>query len=207
MTNNKARYENLEKFRPLCEGEFDIPMIFKDSISKDFELVGFNYAKSEKQPNGKGIHFFVDDYQFLRLWNRPNNYLNLLKKFDFVLTPDFSTYTDFPKAMQIYNHYRKHWLGAYWQANGIKVVPTISWSDERSLEWCFDGEPKHSIVAVSSVGTQQNKDSKKAFLLGYEKMIEKLEPETIIFYGNVPKECLGNIINIKPYQSKFREVI
>ena len=121
----------------LCEGKFDIPMIFKDSIPQDFELVGFNYAKNEKQPNGKGVHFFIDDYQFLRLWNRPNDYLNLLKKFDFVLTPDFSTYTDFPKAMQIYNHYRKHWLGAYWQTNDIKVVPTISWSTKIFYCRCF----------------------------------------------------------------------
>ena len=47
-----------------------------------------------------------------------------------------------PFAMQIYNQYRKHWLAAYWQLNGITVYPTISWSDENSYEWCFDGEPR-----------------------------------------------------------------
>ncbi len=71
---------------------------------------------------GKGIHFFIHDYQFIRLWNTPDKYIDLLKDFDYVLTPDFSTYTDMPKALQIYNIYRKQWLGAYWQMQDINVI-------------------------------------------------------------------------------------
>lgn len=41
-------------------------------------------------------------------------------------------------------------------------------------------------------------------LKGYKEMIERLQPETIIFYGRVPEECMGNIINIKSFQEKFR---
>lgn len=63
----------------------------------------------------KGYIFFVDDYQFIRLWNDPDRYMPMLQQFRYVLTPDFSLYTDFPKALQIWNHYRKHWIGAYMQ--------------------------------------------------------------------------------------------
>ena len=151
-----------------------------------------------------GIHFFLDDYQFMRLWNNPERYIDLLKKFNCVLSPDFSLYADYPTALQIYNHYRKHWLAAYWQMYGIEVIPTICWSNEKSFEWCFDGEPKHSTVAVSSIGTQNNKTAKELFLKGYNEMMKHLQPETVIFYGKVPEECAGNIINIKSFQEKIR---
>ena len=114
-------------------------------------------------------------------------------------------YTDYPKAIQILAHFKKHWLAAYWQRHGIKVIPTIGWSDEKSYEWCFDGEPKNATIAISSVGTQNDKKAKKLFLLGYEKMLEVLEPETIIFYGSIPQECRGNIVRIKAFHEKFIE--
>lgn len=132
-------------------------------------------------------------------------YIDILKKFKYVMTPDFSTYTDFPKAIQIYNHYRKHWVGAYMQMNGIKVIPTISWSTPDSFEWCFDGEPEGGTVAVSSVGCMNSKEKKTLFLNGYHAMVERLRPESIIFYGNVPEECKGNIVHIKAFSDKFKE--
>lgn len=186
------------------EGVFDIPSI---NATTDIEgldnLIGFNYALSSKR-NDCGIHFFLDDYQFTRLWNNPERYVELLQRFPFVLSPDFSLYSDYPLALQIYNHYRKHWLSAYWQLYGIKVIPTICWSDVSSFNWCFDGEPRNSIVAVSSVGTQQNKKAKELFLCGYNEMMKRLEPTTVLFYGYVPEECKGYIVKVKSFQEKFR---
>lgn len=206
MTKNKQIYENLQYGFFDSVGKYNIPIIKPVTIDNMPELISFNYAKSAKDKADKGIHFFVDDYQFLRLWKNPSQYINLLKQFLLLFTPDFSLYTDFPVAMQIYNHYRKHWLGAYWQSQGITVIPTIGWSDSKSYDWCFDGEPVGGTVAVSSIGTQNNKQAKQLFIDGYNQMIKKLNPETIIFYGNVPDECRGNIIRIRPFQNKFREV-
>ena len=148
MIPEKERYENLEKFSPVVTGKFDIPVITADEVTFS-DFIGFNYANTAKDRADKAVHFFLDDYQFNRVWTDPDRYIERLKRYKYVLTPDFSLYTDFPKALQIYNHYRKHWLGAYWQMCGIRVIPTISWSDEESYSWCFDGEPKHSTVAVS----------------------------------------------------------
>lgn len=122
------------------------------------------------------------------------------------MTPDFSLYMDYPKAIQIYNHYRKHWIGALLQAWGINVIPTIAWSDKESFEWCFDGSPIGATVAVSSVGTQRRQETKQAFLEGWFEMCERLKPETIIFHGEIPEECGGNIVRIKSFQEKFKEV-
>lgn len=91
------------------------------------------------------------------------------------------------------------------QEHGINVIPTISWGEESSFSWCFDGEPKNSVVAVSSVGTQGNMESRKLFKNGYQVMVERLKPDTIIFYGSIPDECKGNIVLIKAFQEKFKE--
>lgn len=185
-------------------GEFDTP-ILKPCDFSTCEFIGFNFARSAKNKENKGVHFFVDDYQFERLWRQLTQSTKVIDGFQYVMTPDFSLYTDFPKAMQIYNHYRKHWLGAYWQFLGLNVIPTIAWSDKESFRWCFDGEPKNAVVAVSSVGTQKSKETKRMFLDGWFTMIDKLQPETVIFYGSAPQECMGNIVRIKAFQEKFKE--
>ncbi len=204
MYRQGRNYENLNKGIFDGTGIYDIPHLLPET-PKVSNFIGFNFAKTCKQPFDKGLHFFIDDYQFTRLWTNPDAYLEMLGKFKCVCTPDFSTYTDFPKAIQIYNHYRKHWLGAYWQNNGITVIPTISWSDPASFDWCFDGEPIGGAVAVSSVGTQLSSDRRKLFLQGYEEMIKRLHPAVIYFMGNVPEQCeADNVIRLMAYQEKFR---
>lgn len=202
---NTRNYENLERRIYDGVGEYGIPEIQPAQFDLPEEFVSFSAAAKCQQRENKGVHFFIDDYRFNRLWASPDKYLDMLRQFQCVMTPDFSMYTDFPKTIQIYNHYRKHWIGAYLQENGIPIIPTIGWSDESSYEWCFDGEPAHGIVAVSSVGTQQSRKSKELFLNGYKEMVRRLEPETIIFYGKVPEECLGNIVRIRAFQEKFNE--
>lgn len=71
--------------------------------------------------------------------------------------------------------------------------------DESTFTWCFDGEPERSTVAVSSIGTQRQQQTKAAFLRGYDAMLERLQPETILFWGNVPAECRGNICPVEAF--------
>lgn len=204
MYRSTKSYENQQKMIFDGAGKYGIPEI-EPTTYNPCDFISFNYAKTCKQPEKKGVHFFLDDYQFNRVWNNPDAYINMLSKFRYVMSPDFSTYTDFPKALQIFNHFRKHWLGAYMQMYGIDVIPTISWSDEKSFEWCFDGEPVGGVVAVSSVGVMNSKERKLLFMNGYNEMVKKLQPETILFYGQIPEECTGNIIKIKSFGEKLTE--
>ena len=85
------------------------------------------------------------------------------------------------------------------------MIPTISWATEKSFEWCFDGEPVGGVVAVSSVGVMNSKERKALFMDGYNEMLKRLEPETVLFYGQVPEECTGNIIKIKSFGEELTE--
>lgn len=188
--------ENLEKQIFDGVGKYDIPRIAGISPFPEWyadggepEFMPWNLAATCYDPEDKGIHFYQDDYLFLRVWTNPDKYLGLLGQYKAVLTPNFSLYTDFPLAVQIYNHYRKHWLGAYWQSKGITVIPTITWSTRESYQFCFDGEPRHSIVSTTSIGTCRYEESRKLFLQGFEEMLARLMPETVLFYGILPTEA------------------
>ena len=196
----KPDNENIKRWNFFSKNKWNIPTLKGiDKFDEKVQFIGFNYAKTceKQQKTDFGVHFFLDDYQFNRLWNRPDKYIPLLSKFKYVLSPDFSMYTDYPKAMQMWKHYQKHWLGAYMELFGIKVIPTVGWSDKDSFKWCFDGEPRNSIVAVSSIGTQKDKESKQLFLEGYNKMLEVLKPTEILFWGNIPNEIdKSNVIHM-----------
>ena len=203
-----VNFENLDKSMFFGVGLYSIPEIMPEDVKIDgVGFIPFNYVKTTQSRAGKAVHFFLDDYQFTRVWNDPDRYVKPLSEFDFVLSPDFSMYTDMPRAMQIYNHYRKHWLAAYWQAHGIKVIPTICWSDADSFEWCFDGEPTHSTVAVSSVGCLQQRGALDGFMAGYNEMLRRLEPERVIFYGKVPEACMAeNVVSVEPFQARYAKM-
>ena len=198
-------FENWYKFSFESVGRYGVPKLFPEQIDTK-KFISFNYAKSCKEPEENGVHFFLHDYQFQRIWDMPERYMLMLRKFDCVFTPDFSLYVDMPKVIQIYHHYKKQWLGAYWQANCMTVVPTVSWSDEESFEWCFDGIPQGGAVAVSSVGCMKDKISLGLFTEGYQKMLEKLEPKQILFYGTIPEQIdKKSVIQIESFQEKFKK--
>lgn len=199
-------FENLEKFNFVGVGKYDIPQIQPENVDiRGLDWIPFNFAMSATDCETKGLHFFVDDYQFQRVWNQPDRYVPILQKFGAVCAPDFSMYTDMPLAMQIYNHYRKHWLAAYWQLLGIHVIPTICWSTEESFDWCFDGEPENAIIAISSVGTQNRKESQELFETGCREAIKRLNPSQILWYGKCPEEFDWNATKIKPYYKEIRK--
>lgn len=185
-------------------GEFDIPKLEPIHIEnlKDIPIQGFNFALKEKNPEKIGVHFFLHDYQFERVWKYPDRYIDVLKKFAFVLSPDFSVYYDTPKIIQLYNLYRNRWCGKYWQEHGIKVIPTFSLGNPDLFNVFCDGIPEHSTIAVSTLGDGRwgNYTMLKAF---WDMMIWKLKPETILLYGkDLSKELTGNIIFKQMISSK-----
>lgn len=152
---------NLDLVDPsnLTNDFWQMPVIKNDRFIPS-ELIGFNYAKSSKRKD-VGIHFYVDDYQFERVWNYPEKYLDILFEYDCILSPDFSLYMDMPMPMKIWNIYRSRQIGAYYQSKGIKVIPTISWAESETFEFCFQGIPEGSIVSVSTIGVKEKEDALK----------------------------------------------
>ena len=203
----KRGIENTDKAIFPGAGAWDIPLTAGTEMDmREWQketggvITGFNFCKSYEAKGlpceSVGVHFFLDDYQFERLWRKPDEYLELLRRFKFVLAPDFSLYTDHPRAVQLFDHFKKQWLSAYWERNGLTVIPTICWSDSTSFDWCFDGEPVGSVVAVSTKGTQGNAESREKFLAGYNQMLKRLHPKQVLLFGKEVGGLDGEIISM-----------
>ena len=95
-------------------GKYDLPVVRTDIVCRADSLIPFNRAKTCLRRD-VGVHFFIDDYQFERVWKSPQLYVEMLKRYRFVCAPDFSLYLDMPMATKIWNVYRSRLITAYWQ--------------------------------------------------------------------------------------------
>lgn len=87
-------------------------------------------------------------------------------------------------------------------------MPTVSWSDPSSYEWCFDGIEEGSCVACSSVGCLRNKEAKQVFIDGFIYMVDKIKPSKILMVGKLPKELeeyKDICVFVKAFQEEIRE--
>ncbi len=174
------------------DGVFEIPKIEKEEIElENIELIG--YDKLSENETDKIVHFFLDDYKFEAIWNDPEPRIEKLKKYKAVLAPNYSIYTEMPLSLKVYNTFRSRWCGAYLQAKGIKVIPTVVWGEPNTFWFCFDGIAQGSVVAVSTLGVRKEKS---LFMQGYNEMIRKVKPKAIICYGKPFEEMQGKIIAI-----------
>lgn len=169
-----------ELFTPETTIRHEMPIIRNTCQEIPIALTHFRH----KDPGLKdAAHFFVDDYRFECLWNRPQHYAD---KFQgrMVLSPDFSLYTDWNENVNRWNHYRKQWLGSYFQSEGCHVIPTVGWADERSYPYCFSGIEEGSQVALSVIGCLAFNE---LFVRGFNAMLEMIRPSRVLCLGNFSK--------------------
>ena len=165
-------------------GNWDIPVLRPcDAVPDD--LIDFGLVKSAKSIDRRrlGVHFFIDDYRFERVWRHPEAYVNMLMPFRCVLSPDFSLYSDMPLAQQMHNVYRSRLIGAYWQRHGMSVIPTLQWSTPESYSFAFEGLPKHSVLAASTLGVLNDRCALALWRRGMDEAINRLDPQLILLYG------------------------
>ena len=147
-------------------GDAGIPMLLdlkNTQIPKG--LVPFNKIGIEKNKN-KYVHFYIHDYQFSQILTSTKKYVDKLKEFDGVITPDCSMLINQAQCLQETNTYFNRAIGFFLQKQGIPVIPNIRWSDEASFKYCFLGVPKHTIVSISTHGCIRSKKQKEIFKLG-----------------------------------------
>ena len=170
-------YVDLER----TEGFYQMPIIEKET-HKPTGLMGFNYALTS-QDHSKGIHFYVDDYQFERIWNDPHKYINVLREFDCVLTPDFSLYMDMPMSMKVWNVFRSRLIGQMMQDEGLTVIPTVQWAEPETFAFCFDGLPEGGVMSISTVGVKQDPHAMEIWKAGTTELIKRKKPSILLVYG------------------------
>lgn len=157
----------------------------------------------------KWVAFYEHDVKFVRIWNNPRRYLEILKRFQGVISPDFSLYRNMPLCMQKWSTYQGRALAHWWQENGIEVIPNIRFADKRTYDFCFSGIERNSTVAVGTHGCIKKIEDRQEFISGLSEMVKRLTPTTIIVYGAAPESIFSQYrdmgIKIIQFESVFSQ--
>lgn len=179
--------------------ENDIPICPCSGKVLPKSLISYEKAKSLYKSETKSgnanffcdsfIHFYEDDYKFdgrnTGIWNNPFKLLDIAKHFAGVITPDFSTYADFPEPIKRYNIYRMRAFDYWLVRNGISVVHNVRWGTEETWNYCWDGIPQNSVVAIGTVASGLRQlINRPLFETGLFEMVKVLNPSSIIVYGS-----------------------
>lgn len=165
-------------------GMYEMPEVKGYDGPVPSSLIPFNVATSSTSYEC-GVHFFIDDYHFERIWSCLDRYIPLLSKFRCVIGPDFSQFRDMPYPARMWNHYRNQLVTSYYQEKGVRVIPNVTWSLPDSYDYCFDGIPSNSTIAINCTSIAGCRLSKYLWYKGYEEAIRRLNPSRIIRYGTV----------------------
>lgn len=184
------------------DGKFEIPHIDapEDIVIPD-RLVPFSQRKRSIDKKDF-VCFYEHDINFRAILTDTADYVNELKRYAGVISPDCSLYLDAPLCVQIASIYLNRAVGYYLRNQGIYVVPNIRWGDERTYtdellgeKVAFQGVDKHSIVSIGTYGQIKSAESKRYFREGLIAMLAELEPEVVLVYGAMPNSIFCGLEN------------
>ena len=66
----------------------------QDISLEKLSLIGYDKINQSDEKE-KTVHFFLDDYRFESIYKNPNDKIERLKKFNAVMSPDFSMFTGY----------------------------------------------------------------------------------------------------------------
>ena len=187
-------------------GDCGIPMLMdlkNTQIPND--VVPFSKINTNKNKR-KYVHFYQHDKEFSTVLTATKRYIDRLKLYDGMITPDCTMMIGQSPCFQQANTYMNRAVGFFMQKNGIPVIPNIRWSDESSFDYCFLGVPRGSIVAVSTHGCIQTTEEKQMFKIGMYAMLNEIEPQAVLVHGFMPDAIFGDFKDNFPfyrYASEF----
>lgn len=156
------------------------------------------------------VCFYLDDYKFdgpqSSIWLFPKKAMEVLCHFRGIITPDFSTYQDFPEPIKTYNTFRMRAFGYWAGKQGLEVCNNVRWGTPESYEYCFDGIEPGVPVCIGTVGGSPRKRmDRKRFEAGLQELVRRLNPPSIWTYGSSRYSCFNDLqkseIEIVSYES------
>lgn len=174
--------------------KYDIPLMQKQSIDvAKIKLMSFEDAKPSDVLNlDRTLEFFRHDKSHTFLYDNPDEWIEVLRQYYAVLTPEFCMWRDLPRGKQVLSAYKERWCGAYWQSKGIRVIPSVLWTDDASLEYCLAGIPEGSVISLCGGINLDDVDEMRR----YNKMLEVLKPSAVLCRHRF-QNMAGNVIVCK----------
>lgn len=165
-------------------GPHDIPKIDACSLVPE-RLIAFTEASKMGQPDPQAwVHAHEDDYKTERFWASPEQYFKKFRGFAGVISPDYSTYRNLPRAQQIHNIFRNQLLGARMQADGHNVIPNVRVSGRNSVPYALAGVPTRSTLAIGLYGCTKSRENRPRVIEEIRIICDACMPTNLVVYGS-----------------------
>jgi len=179
----------------LCEsaifaGKYGIPLLpaYKASIPESFITYSDVRRNSDRSC---GIAGFESDRALMRLVRNLKKRIPILSQFHCVSEPDFSVKIGLPRAIQIYSTFLSNAVAYNFVTSGLSVLPSVSWGDKTTYDFCFDGHSQGGAFLVSTIGVLKDERTRFFFRNGFQEFLRRLQPEAVILYGDTNDELLS----------------
>lgn len=211
---NSCLIENYKALGPLnsvlCKGieftsknQFPIVQPYTGDIPDILCSVHRLRKKPDSQLHNICGHFFTQDSNFESYWNYPFRSIRFLQRLSFVLSTDFSIYSNMLLMQKMWNSFRNKLLSAFYQRNNINLIPAPSWGDVENIDRYMEGWPKGSLIAINSTGIGKDKRCRHIWLDGYNAMLDILKPIHILRYGTFEEGERKEISTFYPNNNKI----
>lgn len=179
------------------------------SLVRPGRLEPFSRWHVSRSAPDTALHFYVNDRSMQFAVTHPLRWVDRLSSAVAVISPDLSLFHAHPPCVRRFHTLLNRIAAATWQEAGIKVIPNVRWNDRTDYVFCFDGLPKHSQVAVSSVTMLRDRIDRRNFIHGFEEMLEQLSPRSVIWHGAIPtgiSSALLDSVEIIRFDSRIARV-
>ncbi len=155
------------------------------------DIRGIHRVKNMTAPH-IAPHFFFSDDRIRQFFDNPFETEKILSQFQVSISTDFSMTMEMTRPQKIFSSFLNKLWAAWLQSRSHKVIPNVSFPDEYWENYWLEGWPKHSIIAVSSVGVLTH-GNPEGWLKGMERIRKELKPLHILRYGpKIPGESTEN---------------
>lgn len=160
-----------------------------------------NLSPKDKLSDRKIVHSFCYDDTLRRAYSDPVKYLARAAPYFAVSSFDFSMdeKMDFKQILEA--TYDNRWTGAFMQANGKLVIPTVGWVKSDTYDICFAGLRDGGVFIISTLGVN-NHICNSVFFDGYQEMRIRFPNTKIICVGDRLEGMDDDICYIK-YEDSF----
>jgi hypothetical protein len=112
------------------------------------------------------------------------------------MTTNYSLFYEQPGAIKIFNTYRNHWCGRYFQEAGLKVLPNINTGTGADLDYSFIGMPKHApTIAIQLLSGSKSINDILEYRANLKRMMNTLLPDSLLVYvGRHWEEILDGVV-------------
>lgn len=190
------------------------------------DVVSFNERNTVSNPSAHWLDFFVDDTQFECCWNElergivcdspvdhdawrsVDRYIPQLMRFEGVIGTDYSMFPEMLPDQRNWNCARNRVFAYRMQRHGIPCIPVASWCSEEDWEWCFDGLPEESSIAVSTNGCCRRPETRRLFRRGIDELVRRKSPWAIIVCGRPIPElggCKARLVFYPSFSQRMKE--